>query len=1243
MNSRPLLPLPAWAIGILGVILVSAIAGTPSTVSATPADTPTPTPTPSPADTPTPNSAPTLQVLRLSRIDVSTKHQSDKAFRLYLGGPASRGAEIPIKLRGHDPDGNLDYLALVDKYGVILEQASCEAGMESECTLVLTMTSPEDWDQIKRVYAVAVDREGASSERTTIGVSTSAPEEPPPLPTPTSTPTPTPTATPVVLPGRPVSVTVPAGESVEVEHDAGAAIEIPMEATEGATTGPIKVSIREVDPPEGSQLEVERVFDFSVVDRFGDDVNLGQPVELTLPYTLPEGKDAADLMVLHWNESTGKWEDAEIKEIDEEKRLVTVETTNLSNWATTFFRNLIEFIRESTKGIVGGNLEPQYDNGLKHLVSLHGEQGLTVPFLPNVLQFGQLKGALILDVDDLARITQEGKHDYVTFWVNVGAELLSGSLLPSYPVGISYSLNAMDHKTHHHDPTFDGEFSLATLSVPTGSLSALNINKNGNISPLGGQHEVCITCTSYVGISFVEVNVNAIKGELNIESFIKLAAGTLETLKPVDAVTAAISPALLATKLLTALLKSFNELDEDVVHPFTYFDDPSPRQLAKFDESLFNRINGAKGGLDRTEDGREDLVFPSLDSEGEPVVDIPLELVVAPDLRESREYYVELLEAAEGWEVKVNPDGQPEDGQDDRYELEADALFPVTTHWLVKSEPSAVDPGEAKFALVHRKNGETETVHEEYTVQLRKERILSDVYADTYSSAVPIQMGETFTYYLTVTNQGPEPAGGVNLHVLGRHGGQPLRSATTPDGPLPCQPVSSEGFTCDLGGLDVGQKIYVQLDFPSPDRLPLSRFVAVPVMLELQSDDEGPQTGDSQLGNIFAVPLVGDPAPENNLAILRTAIKRRALTRDENPNCHRNRRCLTTEIDPSHASQAIREELGENWSRVDWGNLTGRYSVSNAFEALFGLEPAGGSAVHVSRDGAAQDSTGRWYTIHPGSVPGAIEETTQQAYNGLSITLSLSSTADEKMRVLAFNREDHQGLIWAMGNVLFPTDSGGSGTDIATFPSSGGTIPISMRITSPQGLSYPVDGGIYVFGPETSRSASLRLGWPPGIYEGVWSGRFGLPPNPTASDRTYVFTAYHASIPWDVTGRVVVSAYPRWESDLPKIAPTALEPSGGTITVEVATHEIADEDPPVSTISPPSMSISGPGLSQSNEATENESGCAGSESANHLSRCWSTTFDLPENTSTSDQTYVVTISSDQIPVDLTAGVVVPAG
>jgi DNA-binding CsgD family transcriptional regulator len=107
MSPRSLSHLAPWAVGILAVMLVSAMAGTRLTVSAdTPTPTPTPTATPIPTNTPGPNSAPTLEVLQLSRIEISTRHQSSRAFRLYLGGPASRGAEIPVGLRGRDADGN---------------------------------------------------------------------------------------------------------------------------------------------------------------------------------------------------------------------------------------------------------------------------------------------------------------------------------------------------------------------------------------------------------------------------------------------------------------------------------------------------------------------------------------------------------------------------------------------------------------------------------------------------------------------------------------------------------------------------------------------------------------------------------------------------------------------------------------------------------------------------------------------------------------------------------------------------------------------------------------------------------------------------------------------------------------------------------------------------------------------------------------------------------------------------------
>ena len=107
MSPRTLSHLGAWAVGVLAVMLASAIAGTPPIVSAdTPTPTPTPTATPTPTNAPGPNSAPTLEALQLSRVEISTRHQSSRAFRLYLGGPASRGAEIPVRLRGRDADGN---------------------------------------------------------------------------------------------------------------------------------------------------------------------------------------------------------------------------------------------------------------------------------------------------------------------------------------------------------------------------------------------------------------------------------------------------------------------------------------------------------------------------------------------------------------------------------------------------------------------------------------------------------------------------------------------------------------------------------------------------------------------------------------------------------------------------------------------------------------------------------------------------------------------------------------------------------------------------------------------------------------------------------------------------------------------------------------------------------------------------------------------------------------------------------
>ena len=52
----------------------------------------------------------------------------------------------------------------------------------------------------------------------------------------------------------------------------------------------VRVSITEFETPVPNVLEVESAFEISIVDEDGEDVALREPVTVTLPFTMPEGK-----------------------------------------------------------------------------------------------------------------------------------------------------------------------------------------------------------------------------------------------------------------------------------------------------------------------------------------------------------------------------------------------------------------------------------------------------------------------------------------------------------------------------------------------------------------------------------------------------------------------------------------------------------------------------------------------------------------------------------------------------------------------------------------------------------------------------------------------------------------------------------------------------------------------------------------------------------------------------------------
>ena len=91
--------------------------------------------------------------------------------------------------------------------------------------------------------------------------------------------------------GEPVSIELPAQKRPPPSRTIAArASRYPQARNIESTT----VSVAEVEPPV-SFVPVGRVFDFSIVDRDGKEVELQQPVTVTLPYELPEGKEHSDV------------------------------------------------------------------------------------------------------------------------------------------------------------------------------------------------------------------------------------------------------------------------------------------------------------------------------------------------------------------------------------------------------------------------------------------------------------------------------------------------------------------------------------------------------------------------------------------------------------------------------------------------------------------------------------------------------------------------------------------------------------------------------------------------------------------------------------------------------------------------------------------------------------------------------------------------------------------------------------
>ena len=654
--------------------------------------------------------------------------------------------------------------------------------------------------------------------------------------------------------GGMVSREVGAGEAVMLTHESGAQIEVPAGALREATT----VSITEADAPE-SNVAAGMVFDFSA-----SGAELEEPVSVTIPYELSEGKAHSDVLPIHWNEQERRWESMDNGVVDPARQTVTVETSELSSFSTAELQFLGEWLAEAAALLTipgynpRGNIvsdalrETVYEGGnTKVLVAL--KAGESVPKFNAEVTY-------IIDLFDLMGITEEGRDGWVTGWVNTTLGLGGLSWGSKTPIGVTM----FAHNTSEDaDPRFKATFKPFTASGLANN-RAVSIKvfpqQAGKFKPPGLDDidwEICLSCSKQdakFGISWVDLTFNSLKAEFRL-GLHNVLSGYFYAKSPLGGNSNEdLEAEAIAENLISAMfqrgdpngipIQAVGAISSEAVAPFTSFDDPSPSEIRKWDQSLHNQILSHCGGIDAITGEKGcinggDMIFASnVDLDG-PVLDTPLRLQVRGDLRETRDYKLELLDITDGWDMEVD---RGHEGllrfvsstlfkHSAGFEMRADPYGSTvhTVQWLVGRTPDAPEDGMATFALTHVRGFGRDELLDLYRVEMYGHRDTSDAAVSVSSSVDSVSPGGSVTYTATVTNNGPDRTGGTSLHIhnadpFGNNTDVPgwaLGSARSTGSTPECE-SESEGakFVCALGDLADGETVVVTLNMTAPDLFP---------------------------------------------------------------------------------------------------------------------------------------------------------------------------------------------------------------------------------------------------------------------------------------------------------------------------------------------------------------------------------------------------------------------------------------
>ena len=421
--------------------------------------------------------------------------------------------------------------------------------------------------------------------------------------------------------------------------------------------------------------------------------------------------------------------------------------TACQNSASSLAWQFVEAAKVVFENLDARSITESYSSGIKHLIWFSASVEVPVGQIP----VGQGSLVLVLDLDDLAQVTQEGRDGYVTYWIDaqvgLGADrsplghLAAGFVPVARTVGVD-------------DPDRRGQVTLLARGVAGGSWSLRTVDESGSsVGALEWAPE-----TALESATLLETTWNLQKGEFSRSELLSAIAGAMiaQAGNVIDwrTLAGALIPALFDVDLVDAnhdgQLFGFNS---SWWRPFTSSDAP-PTGLAR-PAAMF----AVRGGSDINGDGYRDNVVPSsTSSAGAPSVFYPLEVVLRTDDLVQKRYRVEVgaSDRPAGWAIEATDNGIPIGDNYGPFTSGPNAT--IFTTWRIGNVTAAQSPVSVTFRL--------------YEDNVLLPDVLLDTVNVRFSNQVPATPPTCTSFTLTPGSALPSAAAGITgVTVTGQPAG----------------------------------------------------------------------------------------------------------------------------------------------------------------------------------------------------------------------------------------------------------------------------------------------------------------------------------------------------------------------------------------------------------------------------------------------------------------------------------------